>query len=259
MNQPASGRTLSRISLIALFLALHPAVSACAASFDCDTATSGIETQICANPRLSVLDEELDQVYGEAMKRVSNPTALKNAQQRWIKKERNAFDEPASIEAAYLARIEELRLSPKTRGKLFARTAPPASIFGRYSEKEPVCVSIPDTDKYDCSSTATQESYVDIQPGPGKSVNVKSELIFFQGHTCKIQGRAEWVDGALRLPRLNHSRCVLQLRFKKGKVVAEDPANICTTAFCSALSGFQNIELPKTSAVTTGESSRKIP
>ncbi len=54
----------------------------------------------------------------------------------------------ASIEAADLARIEELRLSPETRRKLFARTAPPPSIFGRYSEKEPVCISVPDMETY---------------------------------------------------------------------------------------------------------------
>ncbi len=90
--------------------ALLSVPSARAAGFDCTAATSRIEQQICSNPKLSALDDELDQVVTEAAHIVSNPAALTEAQQRWIKEERDTFDEPASIEAAYLARIEELYL-----------------------------------------------------------------------------------------------------------------------------------------------------
>ena len=248
MKSPVCSARHSLFSFVVLAATAFLSVpSALAAGFDCTAAGSQTEEQICSSPKLSALDDELDQVVKEAARTVSDPAALAKAQQRWIREERNAFNEPASIEAAYLARIEELRLSPKTRGKLFARTAPPPSIFGRYSEKEPVCVSVPDTDTYDCGTAGTEESFIDIQPGPGNAVRVKSKLIFFQGHACTIQGKAEWVDGVLRLPRLNRSRCVLQLRFKEGKVFTEDPAGLCTTAFCGPLCGFQNIELPKTS------------
>ena len=147
MKPPACSARQSLFFLIGLAAAaLLSFPSAMAAGFDCTAATSRIENRICSSPKLSAPDDELDQVVNAATHIVSDPAALKKAQRQWIKGERDTFDEPEGIEAAYLAGMEELRLSPKTRGKLFARMAPPPSVFGRYSEKEPVCASVPDTD-----------------------------------------------------------------------------------------------------------------
>ena len=240
----AAQRVLYLTTLVlALLVFLSPAV---AARIDCRASLSAIEEQICANPKLSALDDELDRVYQEASRLVRHPLVLEKAQQKWIAAERDVSGDPARIEAAYLARIEELKLAAKVKKHLFAHTPPPPSIFGRYSEKEPVCVSIPDTDRYECDNSSDLESYFDIQPGLGNTVKVRIELIFFKDHTCKIQGEGEWVDGVLRLPRIDRSRCVLQLRFEDGKVIAEDPAGLCRAAFCGVLCGFQDIELPKT-------------
>ena len=248
MKKSAACRRHPIVYPAAMFMALSLSfLPAHAASFDCQTAAgSEIKSQICANQKLSALDDELAQVFQEAARLVSHPATLEKAQQQWIATVRDASKDSAGLEAAYLARIEELKLMPKAKKKLFARIPPPPSIFGRYSEKEPVCVSIPDTDRYDCDNSSDAESYFDVQPGPANTVKVKSELIFYKDHTCRIQGMGEWVDGVLRLPRIDRSNCVLQLRFEDGKVIADDPAGVCKAAFCGELCGFQDIELPKT-------------
>lgn len=125
---------------------------------------------------------------------------------------------------------------------------PPASIFGRYSETEPLCFNPKDgADEYDCAH-GDVENYIDLRPGPGNAVIVKGELWFLNGHQCgPFEGRAEWINGVLRLPQLEEeNRCVLLLRFKDDKIFTEDPASLCKQAFlCGANAGFHNIELPK--------------
>ncbi len=142
-------------------------------------------------------------------------------------------------------------LDQKVRKKLFASTAPPASIFGRYSETEPLCFNAKDgSDEYDCTDKEA-ESYFDIRPGQGNTVLVKGELWFFNGFQCgPFEGVAEWVNGVLRLPKLEEeNRCVLLMRFRDGKIFTEDPASLCKQAFmCGANAGFHNIELPKIKA-----------
>jgi uncharacterized protein len=237
-----------QLLILCVGLSLLPGLScpALAASFDCQAPENGTEERICANTRLSVLDDELAQVYQKALQLVSRRAKLESAQQRWIGRVRDAAKDSGELEAAYLTRIEELKRMPETKKKLFASLPPPSSIFGRYSEQEPVCVSIPDTDKYDCDNSSAGESFFEVRPGLANTVKVKSRLIFFKDHTCRIEGEAEWVNGVLRLPRTDRSGCVLQLRFAEGKIIAEDPAGLCKAAFCGDLCGFQDIELPKT-------------
>lgn len=227
-----------------------------AASFDCKKASAAIEDQICRTPKLSALDDELAEVYREALKLVSTPSAFKKTQQKWIKKERNASGNSGDIEAAYLARIEEIRLDPEVKKKLFAQSVPPARIFGRYSETEPLCFNPKDgADEYDCAH-GDVENYIDLRPGPGNAVIVKGELWFFNGHQCgPFEGIGEWVNGILRFPQLQEeNRCVLLLRFSDGKVITEDPASLCKQALlCGANAGLHNIVLPKVTSDAKGK------
>ncbi len=223
---------------------------ASAASFDCGKAQSKLERRICADPKLSSLDDELTRVYKEALGLVSDAAALRKAQQAWLRKVRAAAETPEGIRAAYLARIEEIRLGPGLKRPMFAATAPPASVYGRYSKTEPLCFSPKDgEDEYDCSGGEV-ESYIDIRPGPGNAATVRGELWFFNGHACgPFEGKAEWVNGALRMPNLEdeEDRCVLVMTFKDGKVSTVDPGGFCKEAMlCGANAGFHGIELPKT-------------
>ena len=83
-----------------------------AASFDCGKAQTGVERLICTNPRLSALDDELATAYKDALGLAPDPAALKKEEQSWLKKVRNSAGTAGEIEAAYVARLGELRLPP---------------------------------------------------------------------------------------------------------------------------------------------------
>ena len=81
--------------------------TACAASFDCDKASTKVENLICKNSGLSKLDEDLGASYSKALKTVSNPFALRLQQREWIKL-RNQCTDKSCLEAAYQGRIDEI-------------------------------------------------------------------------------------------------------------------------------------------------------
>src|SRR4029450_5206962 len=178
-----------------VFFLLALAGPAGAASFDCAKATSAVEKKICATPRLSALDDELAATYAQARRLSADTAAFKAAQQAWIKDERDKEDDAGSIEAAYLARIEEIRLQPALKKALFARQAAPASVPGRYSETEPLCLLTEGADHECQEGTGDVESYFDVRRGPeGRALAVDSTLVFLNGHECTIKGQAEWVN-----------------------------------------------------------------
>lgn len=216
-----------------------------AASFDCArAAASAVEKRICRTPRLSALDDELAATYARARKLSADQAALKAAQQAWIKDERDKEDDAGQIEAAYLARIEEIRLAPALKQALFAQQPAPASVPGRYSETQPLCL-IAEGGETDCQNNGDVESYFDVRGGSGRALTVDSTLVFFNGHECSVKGEAEWVDGELRVPALEDSRCVLVLRFEGDALVPDDPGNVCKWALCGMRGGYSQIRLPK--------------
>ncbi len=223
---------------------------ACAASFDCAKAHSKLERAICADLRLSALDDELAGVYRDALALAFDRAALKKSQRDWLMKVRDLSTNPEEIGAAYLARIEEIRLDHRLKRPLFAGEVPPSSIFGRYSETEPLCFDPKEgEDEYDCSGNPV-ENYIEIKAGPGNEVIVTGELWFLNGHQCgPFEGRAEWVHDSLRMPNLEdeENRCVLIMRFRDNKVYTEDPGSFCRIPLmCGAINtGFHGIELPK--------------
>lgn len=233
-----------RCFLLALVVAA--AVPGHGASFDCSKAHTTVETRICASPRLSGLDEELASVYDAARGVTVEPKELAAAQREWLRSTRaECGDDADCLEHAMLLRMAELRWSPDTGVKLFASERPPESIFGRYSETEPVCVYAASGDEIECSGEA--ESYVDLRRGDGNRVRVRSELTFFNGHLCDFDGEGEWAGDELRVPsELEDLGCVLILRFRDGKLVTDDPGGRCK-GYCGARGGFQGIELPKLS------------
>lgn len=113
LNMKAIVTFVSPAILAVLLFASASAVNA--ASFDCKKAQSKTEQMICSDPKLSALDEELSAVYKEASGLVSDPSAMKKAQLEWINQKRSASDNPGDLEAAYLARIEEIRLDPRVK------------------------------------------------------------------------------------------------------------------------------------------------
>ncbi|WP_431223858.1 lysozyme inhibitor LprI family protein [Serratia sp. L9] len=82
----APSHPLSRL-LLCLSLAFGGALSVQAASFDCTKATSDVEHAICNNPKLSDLDEQLNDNYQLAIANLpgDQADALRNAQRNWLK------------------------------------------------------------------------------------------------------------------------------------------------------------------------------
>lgn len=68
-------------------LSLWPGSNADAASFDCAKAKSAEEKAICADPKLSALDEQLGAAYRAALKILSpqGQMAVRDGQRQWIK------------------------------------------------------------------------------------------------------------------------------------------------------------------------------
>jgi glucose/arabinose dehydrogenase/uncharacterized protein YecT (DUF1311 family) len=85
-----------------------PLPTAHAASFDCAKAHTPTEKQVCADPTLSRLDEQLDDAYRSAQRRVESRTALRDAQRTWLSARRDACTDTACLRAAYEDRIAAL-------------------------------------------------------------------------------------------------------------------------------------------------------
>lgn len=89
-----------------------------AASFDCDKAASSVEKMICADSTLSNLDSMLSSVYGKALFRAADPSALKATQRSWLKSTRNVCQTVQCVELAYKRRLLDLRAIPVTYADL---------------------------------------------------------------------------------------------------------------------------------------------
>jgi uncharacterized protein YecT (DUF1311 family) len=80
-----------------------------AASFDCNKAASPAEKMICGDSALSALDDELNTAYKSALNAASNKQALKDAQRKWIKDDRNRCKDVQCLADVYTKRISELK------------------------------------------------------------------------------------------------------------------------------------------------------
>lgn len=78
-----------------------------AASFDCTTASSIVETLICRDPALSQLDDRLSDAYSAARTRSGNAPQLSAEQRAWMA-QRNQCQTAACVSGAYSARISAL-------------------------------------------------------------------------------------------------------------------------------------------------------
>ncbi|EJC65814.1 hypothetical protein QWA_03110 [Alcaligenes faecalis subsp. faecalis NCIB 8687] len=79
-----------------------------AASFDCSKASNYIEHQVCADPNLSALDEQLAKVYKEALARQPDSPSVKRAQRAWLREVRAKCTSSQCLSQAYTARIQDL-------------------------------------------------------------------------------------------------------------------------------------------------------
>ena len=81
-----------------------------AASFDCSKAATATEKAICANPRVSDLDEYLGRYYqaGRASMGREAGACLASNQREWLRGVRNVCKDAKCLERVYLSRLAEL-------------------------------------------------------------------------------------------------------------------------------------------------------
>jgi len=104
---------------VAALMPLLTALNANAASFDCAKAKSAEEKAICADPKLSKLDEQMDAAYRAALKILSpqGQAATRDGQRQWIKYGRDVCTKQreqlpkfsACLMDLYVARLDELK------------------------------------------------------------------------------------------------------------------------------------------------------
>ncbi|MGH8612945.1 MAG: hypothetical protein ACREYF_13220 [Gammaproteobacteria bacterium] len=90
-----------------------------AASFDCASAKTAVEKQICGDILLSVLDDALSAGYTQALAASVSPQAIESQQKQWMA-ERDRCEEQkmrgpigVCVEASYRKRLRELGALPK--------------------------------------------------------------------------------------------------------------------------------------------------
>lgn len=81
-----------------------------APSFDCAKATWKSEKLVCSSLTLAILDRSLANAYSEAVARMpGRALQLKNSQNHWIRKNREACNDIPCAQRVYEIRIEQLK------------------------------------------------------------------------------------------------------------------------------------------------------
>ena len=119
------------VAIIAFFLSCMLPTMSEAASFDCSKAETPFEKTICADPKLSNLDEELAKDYGNALQALSDDgkKILSDGQRRWLLfannncfKYKNTMDNSACVRRSYETRIKDMKTAAVQIGPfLFSR------------------------------------------------------------------------------------------------------------------------------------------
>ncbi len=96
-----------RIGCFIVAVVVLSAVSAEGASFDCRRAASDSEHAVCADAKLSAMDDELARRYAAALARSLDPAGLRSEQGEWLARIRK-LTAPQDIATAYAVRLEAL-------------------------------------------------------------------------------------------------------------------------------------------------------
>jgi uncharacterized protein len=210
-----------------LFLLASLALPARVVAIDCSKATTETERRVCASPRLTRLDVELNRVFSAARTLPGRPSTLVDDQKSWLRS-RDACTDDDCLELAYVSRIQSVKLAPESKAALFAQSSPPASAFGRYVKKDRACWTDPKA-KNGIRCDGEVEDEVVLSRGEGNVLHVTVSLTFVNGHTCDYEGDGEWAGGEARFTELDTSQgaCVLIVRVDGDVLSTADPGGTC--------------------------------
>ncbi|HVG20552.1 MAG TPA: hypothetical protein VNI02_15995 [Blastocatellia bacterium] len=89
---------------------------------------------------------------------------------------------------------------------------------------------------------------VRISRGKDANATVNIKIVFAEGHTCTLEGRASWSDGrfTLRADGLDPNKpCQLVLRIRGSVLTLEDPGGLCREVYCGARGAFDGARFKK--------------
>lgn len=92
------------------------------ASFNCSKATTIVEKTICANEKLSNLDEQLAKAYKFIILMSDNPGRVKGEQQEWLSNVRDQCQNESCLQGVYDSRLAQLAGSSQEKWKSFRDT-----------------------------------------------------------------------------------------------------------------------------------------
>ena len=179
-----------------------------AASFDCNKAATWVEKTVCADSKLSKLDEAMatkykneldDYVSFEYQKFFKDETLDK--QRLWLKFQRNTCKDTSCLMREYQQRIEYKAQFGTTLPNLseFRATnisgVPNASAFGEFSETVTISMYDPETKRMNQGEKTTNTLSIHKVSGKPQHAVVNAILVFTNAHTCEIlERRAIWSD-----------------------------------------------------------------
>jgi len=114
-----------------------------AASFDCAKARTLIENHICADQKLSALDEELSKVYREVLDATPRPDAFRASQRVWLRDVRNVCTTSQCLTKVYQERLDDL--IPSTRAATQDKPSKPTRPAGvpEPVRSNPIVIDVP--------------------------------------------------------------------------------------------------------------------
>lgn len=104
-----SQRFSAPLRLIFVVSLLSIALSSQAASFDCAKAKTKVEKLICGHKELSILDEQLHDVYHRLLTKASDKAQIRSSQRHWLKAVRNPCTNVKCLASVYIVRISALK------------------------------------------------------------------------------------------------------------------------------------------------------
>ncbi|WP_367108995.1 lysozyme inhibitor LprI family protein [uncultured Psychrobacter sp.] len=185
-----------------IVLAVIGIISACllstiasSASFDCKKVETWVEKTVCANPKLSKLDDAMAQKYKQNLADTSDKDYKNNLiidQRLWLKFQRNTCKDIECLIREYKEYIGE-KAYYDWDSELSSSYLPDKIAFGDFSQTVEISTYNPDILGWDDAQDITNTvSIYSVAKKPDISV-IEGDLIFTNFHSCVIESNvATW-------------------------------------------------------------------
>jgi hypothetical protein len=126
---------------------------------------------------------------------------------------------------------------------------PPPSVFGDYAGIGCPANGTPDG----CLPTTATDRVRILRGKGGRDATVIIKIVFAEGHTCTLEGSADWSDGAftLRADGLDPNKpCQLVLHISRSVLTLEDSGGLCRDVYCGTRGALDGARFKKTAGAS---------